>query len=92
MDLVKVELRSSSEACVTSVVGNEGTGVEGERVTDVKEEEDQETTRVPLIKTEPKVTGVLVVSTLHILVCFGEHTSYTGVLVVSTLHILVCLW
>jgi hypothetical protein len=64
MDLVKVELGSSSEACVTSTVdGNVVIGVEAERFTDMQEEEDQDTT---IIKTEPKVTGVSLGSTFHI--------------------------
>jgi hypothetical protein len=54
MDIVKAELSSSSWTG-----GNEVIGVEAERVTDIKEEEDQEATTVPFIKTEPKVTAVL---------------------------------
>jgi hypothetical protein len=33
---------------------------------DIQEEEDQEPTTVPVIKTEPKVNGVPVVSTFQI--------------------------
>ena len=63
MDLLKGELGSSSQTCVTSTVDvNEVTGVEGERVCVIKEEEDQEARTVPVIKTEPKVSGVPVVS------------------------------
>jgi len=62
MDLLKGELGSTSETCVIStVVGKEVTGIEAERVTNIKEE-DQEPTTIPLIKTEPKVSGVPVVS------------------------------
>ena len=63
MDLLRGELGSSSKTCVTSTVdGNEVTGVEGERVCVIKEEEDQEAWTVPVIKTEPKVSCVPVVS------------------------------
>jgi hypothetical protein len=67
MDLVKVELGSSSEEWVTSDVdGNDVIGGGAERVTDMQEEEDQETTTTAVIKSEPKVTAVPVVSTFHI--------------------------
>jgi hypothetical protein len=67
MGLVKGELGSYSETSVTSTVdGNEVIGIEAERVADIKEEEDQETTIIPVIKTEPKVNCVPVVSTFHI--------------------------
>jgi hypothetical protein len=60
MDLVKAKLGSYSETSATSTVeGNEVTGTEAERVTHIKEEEDQETSTVPVIKTEPEVTAVL---------------------------------
>jgi hypothetical protein len=60
MELVKGELGSYSESSVTSTVdGSEMIGMEAERVTDIKEEEDQEPIAVPVIKTEPEVTGVL---------------------------------
>ncbi len=39
-DLLKGELGSSSQICVTSIVdGNEMTGMEAERVSDMKDEE-----------------------------------------------------
>ena len=63
MDLLKGELGSSTDTCVTSTVDvNEVTGVEGERVCVIKEEEDQEARAVPVIKVEPGVSGVPVVS------------------------------
>jgi len=63
MDLLKGELGSSTDTCVTSTVDvNEVTGVEGERVCVIKEEEDQEARTVPVIKMEPKVSGVPVVN------------------------------
>jgi len=63
MDLLKGELCSSSDTCVTSTVDvNEVTGVEGERVCVIKEEEDQEAWTVPVIKTEAEVSCVPVVS------------------------------
>ena len=59
MVLRKGEHGSSSDTCVTSTVdGNQLTGIEGERVSSVTEEEDQESSAVPEIKTEPTVSGV----------------------------------
>jgi len=70
MDSLKDETDSSSKTCVKCTVdGNKVTGIEAERVTCIqKEEEDQEPTIIPVIKTEPKVCGVPVVSvcTFHI--------------------------
>jgi hypothetical protein len=69
MDLLKGEFGSSSKTCVTSTVdGNRGTGIVAERVTYIQEEEDQDGTKIPVIKTEPRVSGVPVVSicTFHI--------------------------
>jgi len=63
MDLLRGELGSSSKTCVTSTVdGNEVTGVEGERICVIKEEENQEAWTIPVIKKEPKVSCVPVVS------------------------------
>ena len=52
MDLLKGELGSSSKTCVTSTV--------------IKEEEDQEPTTIPVIKTEPAVSCVPVLSVRYI--------------------------
>ena len=69
MDLLKGALGSSTDTCVTSTVDvNEVTGVECERVCVIKEEEDQEAWTVPVIKTEPKVSGVPVVSVCSFLI------------------------
>ena len=69
MDLLKGELGSSTDTCVTSTVDvNEVTGVEGERVCVMKEEEDQEARTIPVIKTEPKVSVVPVVSVCTFLI------------------------
>ena len=57
--LRKDERGSSSDTCVPSTVdGNQVTGIEGERVSSVTEEEDQESAAVLEIKTEPTVSGV----------------------------------
>jgi hypothetical protein len=57
--LRKDERGSSSDTCVPSTVdGNQVTGIEGERVSSVTEEEDQGSAAVPEIKTEPTVSGV----------------------------------
>jgi hypothetical protein len=45
---------------------NELTGINVERGTDVTEEEDQEPTTIPVIKTEPKLSCISVVSVRHI--------------------------
>ena len=67
MDLLYSELGSSNETRVTStVVGNEVTGTEAERVSDISEVADEETTTIPAIKTEPNVSCVPVVSVMHI--------------------------
>jgi hypothetical protein len=69
MDLLQGELCSTSETCVTSTVnGKEVTGVETERVSYIKKEEDEEPTTIPEIKTEPKVSCVPVVSVCTFLI------------------------
>jgi hypothetical protein len=66
MDLLNSELGSSDETRVMStLVGNEVIGTEAERVSDISEVADQETT-IPAIKTEPSVSCVPVVSVTHI--------------------------
>jgi len=66
MDLLKGELSSTSETCVTSTYDGNENGIEAERVSDVKKEEALEPTKIPLIKTEPKVSCMSVVSVTHI--------------------------
>jgi len=67
MDLLKGELGSSSETCVTSGLDiNEVTGREAERVSVIKVEEDQEGRTVPVIQVEPRVSFVPVGSATHI--------------------------
>jgi len=67
MDLLNSEPGSFNKTCVTSTVdGNEVIGIEAERVSDVSEVADQETTTIPAIKTEPNVSCVPVVSVTHI--------------------------
>jgi len=69
MDLLRGELGSTGETCVTSAVnGKEVTGVEAERVSYIKKEKDQEPTTIPEIKTEPKVSCVPVVSVCTFLI------------------------
>jgi hypothetical protein len=64
MELVKGELGVSTERCVTSNVERNGvTGV----AADIKEEEDQEPTTIPEIKTEPEVSCMALVIVMHIL-------------------------
>ena len=66
-DLLKGEVDSSSKTSATSTVdGNEANGVEAERILDITEGEDQETTTITVIKTEPNVSCVPAVSVTHI--------------------------
>jgi hypothetical protein len=66
MDLLNGELGSSDDTRVTSTVdGHELICIEAERVSDISEVADQETT-ILTIKTEPNVSGVHVVSIMHI--------------------------
>jgi len=66
MDLLNSEPGSSNETQVTSTVGGEEvTGIETERVSDISEVADQET-KVPAIKTEPNVSCMPVVSVTDI--------------------------
>jgi S-adenosylmethionine/arginine decarboxylase-like enzyme len=67
MDLLRGELGSSNETCVTSILhGNDVNDTEAERISNVIEEEDQVPRTVPVIKTEPTVSVVLVMSVTHI--------------------------
>ena len=66
MDLLKGELGSTSDACVTtSLDTNQLTGMEAERVCNIKEEDIEEPATIPLIKTEPSVSGVSVLCIFH---------------------------
>jgi len=62
MDVLKGELGSSSETCVSSTVDGNVIGLEAERISSMTEEEDQGPRTIPVIKTEPKVSGVPLVS------------------------------
>jgi hypothetical protein len=68
MDILRGEVGSSTETYGTSTVdGNQVTGAEAVRGFVIKEEEeDQEARTFPVIKTEPKVSGVPVVSVKYI--------------------------
>jgi hypothetical protein len=82
MDLLKGELVSSTETCVTSTFdGNEVTPIKIERSTDMTVEEDREPGIIPVIKMEPKVSGVPVVSVTHI-----SYRPYPEL----TAHITIC--
>jgi len=74
MDLLKGELGSSTDTCGTSaVVGKEVTGVEAERGSVIKEEEDQELWTIPVIKTEPEVSFVRVVTVCTFLIGYMQN-------------------
>jgi len=67
MDFLKCELGSSNETCVTSIAdGSEVIGIEAEMVSSMTEEGDRESATIPVIKTEPEVSCVPVVSVTHI--------------------------
>jgi hypothetical protein len=74
MDLPKGALSSTSETYVTStLVGKEVTGVEAESVSVIKEEEDQELMTIPVIKVEPNVSCVPVVSVCTVLIGYIQN-------------------
>ena len=67
MDLLNVELGSSSKSCVAPTLDvNKVTSIEAERLSHITEEENQEPMTIPAIKTEPNVSCVPVVSVTHI--------------------------
>lgn len=67
MELVKVEPGSYSETYLTSShVGNESTGIKVEKVTDMAEEEGLEPMTSAVIKAEPEVRCLSVLSVVHI--------------------------
>jgi len=66
MDLLNGEPGSSKDTgAISALGGHELIGIEAERVSDISQVADQETT-IPTIKTEPNVSGVPVVSVTHI--------------------------
>ena len=63
MDLLKGDPGSSNETCVTSILdGNEVIDAKAEMFSDMTEEEDREPRAIAVIKTEPKVSVVPMVS------------------------------
>ena len=67
MDLLRDEPGSSDKTCVTSNIdGNEVVGIEAEMVSNMTEEEDREPWTIPVIKTEPEVSVVPLVSVMDI--------------------------
>jgi len=67
MELLKGELGSTSDPCETSTVDAiQLTGMEAERVCNIKQEVVEEPTQIPLIKTEPNVSFVPLVGVTHI--------------------------
>jgi len=67
MDLLKGEPGSSNKTCVSSAVnGNEVNGIEAEMVSNMTEEEEGVPRTIPVIKTEPEVSDVPVVSVMDI--------------------------
>jgi nitrogenase molybdenum-iron protein alpha/beta subunit len=74
MDILKGALGSSTETYATSTNdGSQVTGIEAVRVTDIKEEEDQEARTIPVIKMEPKVSVVPVVSVCTFLIGYVQN-------------------
>ena len=68
MDLLKGEFGSSNKTCGTSTLdGNSVVSIEAEMVSHViEEEEDQDQTTIPAIKTEPIESSMPVVSVTKI--------------------------
>jgi len=67
MDLLNGELGSYKQSCVISTLdGNKMTSIEAERVSHVREEEDHEPMTIPVIKTEPNVSCMPVMSVKHV--------------------------
>jgi hypothetical protein len=66
MDLLNGEHDSSNESCVTSTHDGKVTSIEAERFPHRTDEEDEVMT-IPVIKTEPNVSCVSVVSVTHFL-------------------------
>jgi hypothetical protein len=74
MDLLNSEPGFCNKTRVTSTVGGkEVTGIEAERVLDISEVADQETTTIPAIKTEPNVSCVRVVSLRTFLIGYMQN-------------------
>jgi chemotaxis signal transduction protein len=69
MGVLNREIGPCSEPCVLCTHGgNELTGINVESVTDITEAEDRQPTTIPVVKTEPKVScmSVLSVCTFHV--------------------------
>jgi chemotaxis signal transduction protein len=67
MDVLYGEPGSSNNLCLTSKFdGNVEIGIEVERLTDISELVDQQTTTIPALQMEPNVRCVPVVSVMHI--------------------------
>jgi len=67
MDLLIDGLGSCNKTrIISTLAGNEMIGIEAEKLTHITEEGDQEPTAFPVIKTEPIVSCVPVVSVTHI--------------------------
>jgi len=66
MDVLSGETGSCSDSCLRSTLdGNEVIGIEAERISDISEVVNQETS-IAMINTEPSVSCVPVVSFTHI--------------------------
>jgi len=67
MNLLKGERGSSNQTCVTSTVDGNVIGLEAERISNMTEEEEEGVPRtIPVIKTEPEVSDVPVLSVMDI--------------------------
>jgi hypothetical protein len=71
MDVLNGEPGSCDESCLTSTLqGNELIGIEAEKLSDVSEVVNEQTT-IAILNTEPSVSFVPLVSFTHI--CFRLH-------------------
>ena len=90
MDLLKGELGSSNKTCVTSTVdGNTVASIEGERVSSVTEEEDQEPMMIAAKKTEPNERCVPVVSVTQI--SYGLYPELPATILLCPCETKICL-
>jgi hypothetical protein len=87
-DLLKGELGSCSKTCTTSTVdGNEAIGIEAERVLDILEGNNQQTTTFTVIKIEQNVSCVPVFTVTHISYkLYPGLPVYQSVLVIQTFY------
>jgi hypothetical protein len=82
MDLLRAKQGSCRESCVTSSDGgNEITGIKVEKVTDIAEEDNQESLMPEVVKMEPDVSIFLVLCT------FNDYPAFLEVYIHETVSL-----